>query len=71
MKTINYISEITSIDNKYLILIIKTFIFFSILTIIKRIGIKILKHLKDSKKEYIYTQRYKLLINIAKFILFI
>lgn len=71
MKTINYISEITSIDSKYLILIIKTLIFFSILTIIKKIGIKILRHIKDNKKEYIFTQRYKLLINIAKFIIFL
>ena len=71
MKTINYISEITSIDNKYLILIIKTFIFLFILTIIKKLGIKILKRIKDNKKEYTYTQRYKLLINISKFIIFI
>ena len=71
MKTINYISEITSIDNKYIILIIKTFIFLFILTIIKKLGIKILKRIKDNKKEYTYTQRYKLLINISKFIIFI
>lgn len=71
MKTINYISELTSIESKYLILIIKTFIFFSILFIIQKIGIKIIKHIKDNKKEYIYTQRYKLLLNIAKLIIFI
>lgn len=71
MKTINYIGELTSIDSKYLILIIKTLIFFSILFIIKKIGIKIIKHIKDPKKEYTYTQRYKLLISISKFIIFI
>lgn len=69
MKTINYISQITSIDSKYLILIIKTIIFISILTLIKKIGIRILKKIKDNKKEYIYTQRYKLLINIFKIII--
>lgn len=69
MKTINYISQITSIDSKYLILIIKTLIFISILTLIKKIGIRILKKIKDNKKEYIYTQRYKLLINIFKIII--
>lgn len=69
MKPINYISQITSIDSKYIILIIKTIIFISILTIIKKIGIRILKKIKDSKKEYIYTQRYKLLINIFKIII--
>ena len=71
MKTINYISELTSIDSKYIILIIRTFIFFFILFIIKRIGIKIIKHIKDTKKEYIYTQRYKLIISIVKLIIFI
>ena len=71
MKTINYISEITSIDSKYIVLIIKTCLFFLILSIIKKIGIKVLKHIKDNKTEYIYTQRYKLLINIIKLIIFI
>ena len=71
MKTLNYISEITSIDTKYLILVFKTIVFFLILSFIKKIGIKILKHIKDNKKEYIYTQRYKLLINITKFIVFL
>lgn len=71
MKTLNYISEITSIDTKYLILVFKTIIFFLILSFIKKIGIKILKHIEDNKKEYIYTQRYKVLINITKFIVFL
>ena len=71
MKTINYISELTSIDSKYIILIIKTSIFFFSLSMIKKIGINIIKHIKDSKKEYTYNQRYKLLINIIKFIIFI
>ena len=71
MITLNYISEITSIDTKYLILVFKTIVFFLILSFIKKIGIKILKHIKDNKKEYIYTQRYKLLINITKFIVFL
>ena len=71
MKTLNYIIEITSIDTKYLILVFKTIVYFLILSFIKKIGIKILKHIKDNKKEYIYTQRYKLLINITKFIVFL
>ena len=48
MKLINYISNLTSIDSKYIILIIKTFIFFLLLNIIKKIGIRIIK--KISKK---------------------
>ncbi len=70
MKTVNYISSVTSIDTKYLILIIKTIIFFLLLSLLKKIGIRILKYIKDNKKEYIYTQRYKLLINISKLIIF-
>lgn len=71
MKTINYISEVTSIDTKYIILIIKTIIFFFLLTIIKKIGIKVIKQIKNSKIEYLYTQKYKLLINISKIIIFL
>lgn len=71
MKLIEYISHLTSIDEIYCILIIKTLSFFLILTIIKKIGVKILKKIKDSKKEYIYIQKYKLLINITKLIVFL
>lgn len=71
MKLIEYISHLTSIDKIYCILIIKTLSFFLILTIIKKIGVKILKKIKDSKKEYLYIQKYKLLINITKLIVFL
>lgn len=71
MKYLKYISEVTSIDTIYLVLIIKTTIFFLILTGIKKIGIKIIKKVRDSKKEYSYTQRYKLLISILKIIIFL
>ena len=70
MKYINYISELTSIDQKYIILIIKTIIFFIILSIIKNIGVKILRKVKDGKKEYTYTQKFKLIISILKILLF-
>ena len=71
MKLIEYISHLTSIDEIYCILIIKTISFFLILTIIKKVGVKILKKIKDSKKEYLYIQKYKLLINITKLIVFL
>ena len=71
MKTIDYISEITSIDSKYLILIIKTFVIFFTIYILKKIGIRILKKIKDTKKEYLYTRRYKLIINIFQIIIFL
>lgn len=71
MKIITYLSDITSIDETYWILITKTLIFFLFLTIIKKIGVSILKKINDSKKEYLYIQKYKLLINIIKFFIFI
>ena len=71
MKIITYLSNITSIDGTYWILITKTLIFFLFLTIIKKIGVSILKKINDSKKEYLYIQKYKLLINIIKFFIFI
>lgn len=71
MKIITYLSNITSIDETYWILIAKTLIFFLFLTIIKKIGVSILKKINDSKKEYLYIQKYKLLINIIKFFIFI
>lgn len=71
MKIIKYISEITSIDTKYLLLIIKTTIFFLTLSFLKKIGIQIIKRIKNSKTEYLYTQKYKLIINISKIIVFI
>lgn len=71
MRTINYIGKITSIEPKYITLIIKTIIFLTILSIIKKIGIRIINHIKDSKIEYLYTQKYKLLINILCFLILI
>lgn len=71
MKIITYLSNITSIDETYWILITKTLIFFLFLTIIKKIGVSILKKINDSKKEYLYIQKYKLLINIIKFFIFV
>ncbi len=66
MNILNYLSELTSIDNKYLILIFKTLVFFIIYDVIKKIIILFLKKIKDSKKEYIYTQKLKVIISIIK-----
>lgn len=71
MKAINYISKLTSIDSNYIILIIKTIILILFISIIKRLGINILKKIKDNKQEYIYTRRFKLLISIINLIIFI
>lgn len=71
MDFINYISNLLSIDSKYILLIIKTLIIFLILDIIKKIIIRVLKNIKDNEKEYTYTQNLKITINTLKIIFFI
>lgn len=71
MEILNYLSELTSIDSKYWILMIKTLIFWLFFDIIKRIFIKIFKKLKNAKKEYGYTQKLKLIIFMLKLFVFI
>lgn len=71
MYILNYLSNITSIDSKYWILMFKTIIFWIILDIIKRIGIKCFKNLNNSKKEYLYTQKFKYIILVLKGFIFI
>lgn len=68
---LNYLSDITSIDNIYWILIFKTLVFFFILDIIKRIVIHFLKRIENNKKEYNYTQRVKITISGCKFLIFL
>ena len=71
MYILNYLSNLTSIDSKYWILIFKTIIFWIILDIIKRIGIRCFKNLNNSKKEYLYTQKLKYVIFASKLFIFI
>lgn len=71
MKTIEYISNLLSIDPKYIVLTITTIIIWLILDIIKKIIIRILKKIDNNKKEYEYTQKLKITINIIKIIFFI
>ena len=71
MYILNYLSEITSIDSKCWILIFKTLVFWFIFDIAKRICIKVFKRIKDSKKEYLYTQKLKLIIVVLKLFIFI
>lgn len=71
MNILNKLSELTSIDSKYWILIFKTLVFFLIFDIAKRIAIRLFKRIKDSKKEYEYTQKLKLVISFLKLFIFI
>lgn len=71
MKTIVYISNLTSINEEYIILILKSILFFLALYIIKKIGLRIIKHANNSKNEYLYTQKFKVLITIINLIIFL
>ena len=71
MNILNKLSDLTSIDNKYWILIFKTLVFFIIFDLIKRILIRLFKKIKDSKKEYEYTQKLKLVISFMKLGIFV
>ena len=71
MKILNYLSELTSIDSKYWILIFKTLMFWLVFDIFKRICIRIFKRMRNTKKEYLYTQKLKLIISLLKLFVFI
>lgn len=71
MKIIKYISEISSINIVYIKLIIKTIAIFIVLDTIKKIVIKVLKKIKNSKKEYIVIKHFKLIITILKIAVFL
>lgn len=71
MNILNKLSELTSIDTKYWILIFKTLIFWLILDIVKRIIIGFFKKIDNSKKEYVYTQKLRLVISVLKLFVFI
>lgn len=64
MKYIEKISKIFDIDEMYISLILKKIIIVFLILILGKIGIKIIKKTKDSKKEYNYTKKYKLIIKI-------
>lgn len=71
MYILNYLSEVTSVDSKYWILIFKTLMFWLIFDIVKRVLIKIFKKINDPKKEYLYTQKLKLIVVVLKLFIFI
>ena len=71
MNILNKLSDLTSIDSKYWVLIFKTLVFFIIFDIVKRIIIRLFKRIKDSKKEYEFTQKLKLIVSLAKIAIFL
>ena len=71
MHILNYLSNLTSIDSKYWVLIFKTLIFWLILDLIKKVIIRFFKNLNNSKKEYLYTQKLKYAVLVVKIFVFI
>ena len=71
MNVLNKLSELTSIDSKYWILILKTVILWIVLDVIKRLIIRFFKRINNGRKEYQYTQKLKLTISIFKLTLLI
>lgn len=64
MKYIEKISKLFNIDEIYIGLILKTIIIIFLILVVEKIGIRIIKITRDSKKEYNYTKKYKLIIRI-------
>lgn len=64
MKYIEKISKLFNIDEIYIGLILKTTIIIFLILVVEKIGIRIIKRTRDSKKEYNYTKKYKLIIRI-------
>ena len=64
MKYIEKISKLFNIDEIYIGLILKTIIIIFLILVVEKIGIRIIKRTRDSKKEYNYTKKYRLIIRI-------
>ena len=71
MKYIDKISTIINIAEIYVSLLIKTFLYIIIIWIIEKIGIKLLRKTSDNKKEYQYTQKFKLIMRLLRLFIII
>ena len=67
MKIIENISNFFGIDSIYIILTFKNIIYIIILNIIEQIGVLLLKNIKNEKREYEFTQKYKLIMRVLKY----
>ena len=67
----NYLGRITGINSKYIYLAIATIITFIIINIIKFIFTKLIRKLKDGKREFEINQKFNVLISIIKLIMVI
>lgn len=71
MKYITKISNFFGVEPIYITLILMTIGCIIITHILEKIGIKLLKKIKDSKKEYKYTQNFILFMRILRVIIVI
>lgn len=62
------ISNITTINETHIYLFIRTILFILIITILQYLVLQIIKRIKNSKKEYMYSQNLKVICNILKII---
>ena len=60
----NKISQLLNIEEIYINMTLKTIIIIFLILVVEKIGIRIIKRTRDSKKEYNYTKKYKLIIRI-------
>lgn len=71
MKYIDKISNFFGVESIYIILILMTLGCIIITHLLEKIGIKLLKKVKDSKREYKYTQNFMLAMRILRVIIVI
>lgn len=64
----NHLSQYISIDDNYIYLLILSVLTVFIATLIKRIGIRLIKLIKNNYKEYSYTRSFKIIISLIEWI---
>jgi len=62
----NVVSDVTTINETYIFLFIITIVFLLIISIVQYVLIKVIKNIKSSKKEYLYSQRLKVILSLLK-----
>lgn len=68
-KLCTMISNFLNIDTKYIVLILSTILIILIICIIKKIGSRLFRWIKNERKEFLYNQRLKITLNIIECIL--
>ena len=64
-----YLSDVTTIDEIYLYLILATSIVIIIFTLLRRLGNLIIRKKMSGRKEYFVSQTYLIILNIFEILL--